>query len=350
MKILYGVQGTGNGHISRANAMADAFKKYSDIEVTWLMSGREQALGCGDITNFLWREGMTFTVKDGKINLLSTLKGNNLFKFLKDAGELDIKPYDLIISDFEPVISRAARKRGVKITGIGHQYAFDFKIPKRGANVLTSTIMKMFAPVDIPVGLHWHHFGFPILPPILDIDIPELLPAVVHNKVLVYLPFENISAIIDKLKIIDEFEFYLYHPGIDDKDAGNIHTRAISRMGFKQDLLTTRQVICNSGFELISECLQLGKRILSKPLHGQMEQLSNAQALSELNYAEIVENFDAIKIEQWLQKDKEGVKIAYPDVASTLAQWISTGCAESTEELSTTLWAESSSSNNVDAA
>jgi UDP:flavonoid glycosyltransferase YjiC (YdhE family) len=36
MKILYGVQGTGNGHISRARLMADAFSRRNDVEVDYL--------------------------------------------------------------------------------------------------------------------------------------------------------------------------------------------------------------------------------------------------------------------------------------------------------------------------
>lgn len=74
MKILYGVQGTGNGHISRASAMYEAFGNYPDLEVEWLLSGREKTLGCGAIENFLWREGMTFVTSAGKISFLQTLK------------------------------------------------------------------------------------------------------------------------------------------------------------------------------------------------------------------------------------------------------------------------------------
>ncbi len=40
MRILYGVQATGNGHISRARAMAKALSAYPDLKVTWLFSGR----------------------------------------------------------------------------------------------------------------------------------------------------------------------------------------------------------------------------------------------------------------------------------------------------------------------
>ncbi len=39
MKILYGVQGTGNGHITRARAMANALQE-RDVDVQFLVSGR----------------------------------------------------------------------------------------------------------------------------------------------------------------------------------------------------------------------------------------------------------------------------------------------------------------------
>ena len=39
-KILYGVQGTGQGHVSRARGLAYALRDF-DVDVTWLFSGRE---------------------------------------------------------------------------------------------------------------------------------------------------------------------------------------------------------------------------------------------------------------------------------------------------------------------
>lgn len=339
MKILYGVQGTGNGHISRASAMFEAFKQYPDLEIDWLLSGRDKARGCGAIENFLWREGLTFIASAGKISALQTLKKNNLWQFYQDVRNLDLSSYDMVISDFEPVISHAARKQNIPLTGIGHQYAFKYPIPKSGANPLVNFIMNSYAPVSNPVGLHWHHFNAPILPPILDIELPELMPAPRDSKVIIYLPFENIQQILEILRPLTNHEFYIYHPDFDsDLDEGHLHCRAISRAGFKQDLLDAQQVISNSGFELISECLQIGKNILSKPLQGQMEQLSNAKALEVLGYAEVMYKLDKAHISAWLEKTKSPVQVTYPNVAARLAEWIAGGCKENTETLADELW------------
>ena len=43
MKILYGVQGTGNGHITRGRAMQKALSD-AGIEVDWVFSGRDSRI------------------------------------------------------------------------------------------------------------------------------------------------------------------------------------------------------------------------------------------------------------------------------------------------------------------
>ena len=65
MNILYGVQGTGQGHISRARAMAAALHRHG-VTVTWLFSGRSrQALFDMDcFGDFQHRRGLTFATRD----------------------------------------------------------------------------------------------------------------------------------------------------------------------------------------------------------------------------------------------------------------------------------------------
>ncbi len=338
MKILFGVQGTGNGHISRASAIYEELKAFPDVDVTWLLSGRERERGCGAIKNFEWRQGLTFISENGKINLLKTARQNNLVQFWRDVNSLDLSGYDLLICDYEPVMAHAARKRGLPTVGIGHQYAFRYDIPLRGANPFVKGLMNVFAPTTRSVGLHWHHFGHPILPPILDLHLP-VQPFVVHyHKVIVYLPFENLALIRQLFSPWKDHEFWFYHPDALHEDDGHLHLRPISRDGFKQDLLTAGKVITNSGFELISECLQLGKAILTKPLHGQFEQLSNAEAMARLQYATVIDSLQPAPIENWLRNTPPAVTVNYPNVAKALAAWIAGGCRETEQELAAALW------------
>lgn len=337
MRILYGVQGTGNGHISRANALAAAFAAQPELQVDWLLSGRPREQGCGAIRQFQWRPGVTFKVERGRVDVLATLRNLRALRFLRDVRDLPLEGYDLVISDYEPVVSHAARRRGLPVLGIGHQYAFHHDIPLRGDNVLTRRIMRAFAPATLPVGLHWHHFGAPILPPILDLDLPDPIPPRQAGKVLVYLPFEDPASLLALFRPQPGREFVLYHPGMTPREEPGLAVRGLSRQ-FKAELATASRVVCNAGFELITECLHLGIPVLAKPVQGQMEQLSNAQALRELGYAQVMENLEPPLLAEWLDRDQPGVQRRYADVAQALAAWIATGCLEPVEVLAERLW------------
>jgi uncharacterized protein (TIGR00661 family) len=67
-KILYGVQGTGQGHISRARGIAHAFRDY-DVDVTWLFSGRpkDKFFDMEPFGHFKHREGLTMVTEAGKM-------------------------------------------------------------------------------------------------------------------------------------------------------------------------------------------------------------------------------------------------------------------------------------------
>ena len=61
---------------------------------------------------------------------------------------------------------------------------------------------------------------------------------------------------------------------------------------FKSDLASARGVVCNCGFELISECLHWRKPVLTRPLAKQMGQLSNGAALETLHHATVMRQID----------------------------------------------------------
>lgn len=336
MKILYGVQGTGNGHISRASAIGAALEEHADVDVTWLFSGRRKEDLFGVADNFLWRRGMTFYTENGSVKYLKTMLTNNLWQFSKEVRSLALDQYDDIIVDFEPVVGWASKLRGRKTVGIGHQYAFTFDIPMAGDNFISKLILRNFGPATESLGLHWHHFDYPILPPVVDLDGFERKD-VVNNKVVVYLSFENQEKVIRILRNIPSHEFYVYAPGLTHADTCNVHTRPPSKEGFKQDLVTSSHVICNTGFELLSECFTLGIRVLTKPLAQQMEQLSNALALEQLGYARVIYEIDENVIGDWLQQD-DYVEITYPRVHEQIADWLVGGRKTPIEDLCRSAW------------
>ena len=336
MKILYGVQATGHGHISRARAMAKAFTKH-DVEITWLFSGRQREK-LPDMTpfgDFEHRDGLTFQTAHGQIKHVDTILKARPLRFLKDVIQLDLSPYDAVVTDFEPVTAWAAKLAGVPSVGIGHQYAFGPGVPNTGSNIVTRAIMRQFAPTQKSLGLHWFPYRDNVLPPILDLPDIERSKA---GHILVYLPFENQDTVIELLNTLPDTEFVLYASGMTRSQRGNVACHPTDNMGFKQHLASCRGVLCNSGFELISECLQWRKPLLTRPLVGQTEQLSNALAIEQLGYGHVMHSLSKERIKHWLDAMAHAPAEPFTDVAQCLAAWLAGGMRESISTLQYMLW------------
>ena len=336
MKILYGVQGTGNGHITRARAMATELKKHP-IDVTYVFSGRERdkLFDMDLFGEFRVFRGLTFSAGQGKISPLRTALNNNFPQLLSDIKHLDVDQYDLVLSDFEPVTAWAGWLRKKKVIGIGHQYAFRHAVPRQRASPLQRAILRYFAPASVALGLHWHHFKQPVLPPIAPVE--KQLCETARGQYLVYLPFEEPATIRQLLRNHPTYRFRIYHPEITPVKEDHLSWYRLGRRTFQDDLHRCEGVICNAGFELASEVLQLGKKLLVKPVTGQAEQHSNALALELLGYGHTMQTLDSRKLDNWLYTSTS-TKIEYPDVAGAICQWVMAGAHGEIEELSANLW------------
>lgn len=341
MKILYGVQATGNGHIARARVMARAFAQQG-VDVDYLLSGREpaQLFGVEAFGDFLFRKGLTFVVRSGRVRYLATALRLPIVTTLRDISTLDVNRYDLVISDFEPVSAWAARIRKVPSLGISHQCAFRYAIPTEGDNLVARSVMKGFAPVKHCLGMHWDSFGFPIIPPMIDLD--DTLEKGVEpeaHRILVYLPFENALDIDRFLAPFPDYHFIVYM-GVDpSRSHANITFRNYGKRSFQTDLASCSGVVCNAGFELPSECIHLGRRLLVKPVLGQMEQLSNARALTELGLGHRLMQLDPESLGYWLSTPIPAPR-AYGDVAGKVVDWILEDNLEDVWKLCDGLWSE----------
>ncbi|KPJ77757.1 MAG: hypothetical protein AMJ54_06150 [Deltaproteobacteria bacterium SG8_13] len=339
MNILYGVQATGNGHISRSREVVSKLKKLGhNVRVVFSGRAADELTEVDEFEPYTVYAGLTFQTRKGKIRVLRTAARLNLPGFYRDIFSFDTSDIDLVVTDFEPISARVARRSKIPSIGIGHQYAFVHRIPMAGANPVSRWVLTNFAPVDIPIGLHWHHFGFPILPPIIP-DHLRVDRAVDEKKILVYLPFESLSDVTDTLEAIPTHHFYIYGSGKIDQatDRGHLHLRPFSRQGFLNDLEECSGVVCNAGFELASEALHIGKKLLVKPLKGQPEQLSNALAISKLGLGGVMNHLDAQHIGRWLQRPADP-PVTYPDVARILANWLAEGRWEDLDGLARIVW------------
>ncbi|MDR9825224.1 glycosyltransferase family protein [Vibrio sp. FNV 38] len=338
MRILYGVQGTGNGHIARARAMAKAFQSLP-VEIDFVFSGRERDkyFSMDEFGDFRTLKGVSFVSKQGAIDHVETLRRNDLQQLWRDITSLEVSKYDLVLNDFEPVTAWAAKRSDVPCLSISHQNAFRYSVPVRGANMIDKSLIRYFAPADHHLALHWYHFDQPILPPIIQ---PELGQVDSQDFILVYLPFEGFEEIIDLLIRFNQYEFVCFHPEVsEDMDIENIRCRPLSYDRFQHALHECNGVIANGGFELPSEALSLGKKLLLKPLTGQFEQMSNVATLEMLGLATSMDRLDSLLVGRWLE-DKTAEKVSYPDVAQAIADWILEGNLHDYSSLQRELWSQ----------
>ncbi len=339
MRILYGVQATGNGHITRARALAPLLAK-GGAQVDYLFSGREpdRLFDMAVFGDYQCRKGLTFVTRAGRICYLPTLMQADFRQLMRDVKSLDLQQYDLVVTDFEPITAWAAKRAGKPSVAIGHQYAFARDVPKAANGLLASTILRYMAPARIELGVHWHHFDQAVLPPIIE---PHAHNSPMANRVLVYLPFEDGLEVMSLLQQQQGYYFHFFSPELMPGVYANVQVHALSRDGFAEQLALAESVFCNAGFELASEALALGRKILVKPVRGQMEQVSNAVALQQLGYGWQMPTLDAAYLSRWLREAK-AVQINYPDVAGYLAQWLCQGAHEPVAQMAQKLWSEDS--------
>ncbi len=337
MKILYGVQGTGNGHIARARAMCQALSAYPQLDVDFLFSGREQDkyFSMEEFGGYMTRKGLTFITQKGKVDYWQTGRRNSVRQLWKEVQELDLSGYDLVLNDFEPVTAWAAKRQGKPCISISHQNAFRYAVPLKGASWFDKQVIRHFAPAQHCLGLHWYHFEQPLLPPIVH-TLSQSLRS--EDFILVYLPFESLEEISSLLFRFMKQRFICYHPDIEQiEQVHNIELRPLNHHAFQEHLHRCSGVMANGGFELPSEALSLGKKLLLKPLNGQFEQQSNVATLDILGLANVMYDLNAASVRDWLTESPID-KVVYPDVAAAIVEWVVEGNWTDTDTLSRELW------------
>jgi len=336
MQILYAIQGTGNGHITRARVMAPALQQVG-IQADYLFSGRDPSayfdMEC--FGQYQTRTGLTLVTQAGRVSKWQTLKQSRIGEFYRDVRHLDLSAYELVLTDFEPVAAWAARRQKCRCIGLAHQFALCFPLPGTERSFLLRQAVSFFTPTDTQLGIHWQAFDAPILPPLI---LPQAYP-LQHDAsvILVYLPFEDRGEVRQWLLQFPEYHFRIYLKTDTPCSEGHLDFLPLSQDGFQQDLARCGGVICNAGFGLCSEAMQSGKKLLVKPLKGQIEQYSNAVILERMQRASVISRFDTAVTRSWLnQVGADLMKL--PDVAGRVARWLKEGAVESPEVVAKQLW------------
>jgi uncharacterized protein (TIGR00661 family) len=318
MRILYGIQGTGNGHLSRAEEIVPILKKMADVDV--LISGNQSQIQSSFDIEYK-RNGLTFlSSRDGRVDLFRTIIKSSPLQLIKEIKNFEVKKYDLVISDFEPISAWSALVNGIPCVELSHQAAvLNENAPKpEEKDRISCYILNHYCPTKLKYGFHFQKYDNTIFTPIIRSQIRELNPTK-KGYYTVYLP-----AYHDDLlwQILDQFDVEWHVFSKYSKQAyrlNNIHFSPIDNSSFKRSLANCEGVICGAGFELPSEALFLQKKLMVIPMLGQFEQACNAESLRRMGVT-VLPSFDLVfhrSISNWIEKNSI-VEVDYVDYSEEI--------------------------------
>src|SRR6266487_6570829 len=95
MKILYAIQGTGNGHLARAVDIIPELKKYGNLDL--FVSGAQAEVKLPYPVKYK-SKGLSFYFgKSGGINFLKTFQQNSSNDLMKEINSSPSQNYDLVV-------------------------------------------------------------------------------------------------------------------------------------------------------------------------------------------------------------------------------------------------------------
>lgn len=314
MKILYAIQGTGNGHVSRAREIAPVLNRYADVD--YLISGSQYDLELPVEITYRTRGMSLYFGKRGGVDLLGTFSRNRMPSMLREIRSLPVHKYDLILNDFEPVSAWAARQAGVRCISLSHQCALNLPgcpMPKR-RDPFGMAILQHYAPASESFGFHFSQFHERCFTPVIRKDIRATSP-VDCGHYTVYLPAYDDQYLVRMLGAIAHVRWEVFSKqAVKSWSSGNVLIRPVHDRYFSESMLHSAGVLCGAGFETPAEALYLGKKLMVIPMKSQFEQQCNAEALRQMGVPVIksLKPKHLQKIFQWVTRG-EPVQVDYPD-------------------------------------
>lgn len=291
-RILYGVMGDRGGHLSRSIAIAHQLPGH---EIVFIGGGRIAEVADHGF-DYILSPMIGTEMRSGRLDLPATVAGAikgfaRQHRTIADLKSLirDFDP-DLILSDFEYFLPRAARAMGRPAISIDRHHALThchYPRPPGGlaARALSLSILKtMFGTAS-----RYLVVSFAPLNP-LDPARTEVFPPVVREHLNAHQPVDDGHAVVylygvglDRIRALfagRKRRFVIYGQGRDG-DEGNLSFRHHSTDGFLADLASAAYVVSHGGHNLISEALHFRKPLLAVPLAYEYEQYFNAWLLQE---------------------------------------------------------------------
>jgi uncharacterized protein (TIGR00661 family) len=312
MKILYAIQGTGNGHITRALDIVPVLQQKGEVDL--LVSGIQSDIELPFPVKYTFK-GLSFIFgKKGGIDFFSTYRKSNLKNLYKEIQLLPVENYDMVISDFEPVSAWACKMKSKLCIGLSHQAAVIHKKspkPKR-TDPIGLSVLKYYAPTDKSYGYHFESFDSNIFTPVIREQIRNASPKKAGHYT-VYLPAygeDRIKKVLGAIKDIN-WQVFCKHTQ-KEHVVKNIKFIPIDNTRFVRSMINSNGVLCGAGFETPAEAMFLGKKLMVIPMKSQFEQHCNASALNKIGVPVLksLKPKHIDKIADWIHKGT-AVKLNY---------------------------------------
>ncbi len=319
MKILYAIQGTGNGHVTRAREIVPLLKKDHDLDI--MISGIQADVELPFEVQYRFH-GLSFIFgKKGNVDIAETYRKSRLRRLMKDIKSLPVDKYDLVISDFEPVSSWACYFSGKPCISVSHQAAvLNKNAPKsRNFDPIGKAILRSYAPSTSQYGFHFKSYDENIFTPVIRNEV-RLKKSLNLGHYTVYLPAYDDARIIKVLSMIEHVEWQVFSKhNKQSLKKGNVWIRPINNDEFIDSMSKSTGVFCGAGFETPAEAMFLKKKLMVIPMKGQYEQQCNAAALEEMGVPVIksLKKKHLKKIVDWVSNGAV-IPVNYPDMTDAI--------------------------------
>lgn len=309
--ILYGVNGEGAGHSTRAKeVLSHLVSAGHTVHVASFDRGLQNLQQQFDVTEIY---GFRFAYVNNRVRYKRTI-AKNLITVPQAARSLSrlkelVEEWktDLVITDFEPLTCHLGHKLKLPVISIDNQhcltnavvsYPRQYRSDAAAAKIVTR-LMTPRANAYLVISF----FSAPIrkrntflFPPLLRQQILDATPTE-GDHVLVYVT--SPAPALAKLLRTVRCRFIAYGFGREGED-GNIVYKKPSSEGFFTDLTSARAIVANSGFSLVTEALHLGKPYLAVPVSHQFEQIFNAYWLEKSGYGAYWEDLNKERVDSFL--------------------------------------------------
>jgi uncharacterized protein (TIGR00661 family) len=310
-EILYGVNGEGSGHSTRAKALIAHLQSSGHlVHVVSFDRGLRNLRGDFNVTEIY---GLRLAYVNNRVRYRQTLAKNLLTvrQAARSVSQLEKLAekwkIQLVVTDFEPLSCHVGHRLRLPIISVDNQHCLtnaEVSYPRkyRRDAAVAKLVTRMMVP-HADVYLVTSFFGAAIrrqntflFPPILREEILRASPKQAEH-VLVYVTSNapDLARLLSSIRC----EFVAYGFGREGRE-GNVLFKRPSTNTFLEDLISAKAVIANAGFSLLTEALHLGKPYLAMPIKHQFEQIFNAYWLERIGYGTYWAELNQERIEAFL--------------------------------------------------